>query len=79
MRKFNLKGTVVERMKGIQRQEVKPPEAEAANRWTTTRKLSGSFICFVKKAALRSASGMCLFPPAGLFRKCMILQRRTFR
>ena len=30
MRKFNLKGTVVERMKGIQRQEVKPPEAEAA-------------------------------------------------
>ena len=30
MRKFNLKGTVVERMKCIQRQEVKPPEAEAA-------------------------------------------------
>ena len=30
MRKFNLKGTVVERMKGIQRQEVKPPETEAA-------------------------------------------------
>ena len=30
MRKFNLKGTVVERMKGIQRQEVKPPEGEAA-------------------------------------------------
>ncbi len=30
MRKFNLKGTVVERMKGIQRQEEKPTEAEAA-------------------------------------------------
>ena len=30
MRKFNLKGTVVERMKGIQRQEEKIPEAEAA-------------------------------------------------
>ena len=30
MRKFNLKGTVVERMKGIQRHEVKPPEGEAA-------------------------------------------------
>ena len=29
MRKFNLKGTVVERMKGIQRQEEKIPEAEA--------------------------------------------------
>lgn len=30
MRKFNLRGTVVERMKGIQRQEEKIPEAEAA-------------------------------------------------
>lgn len=30
MRKFNLKGTVVERMKGIQRQEEKVPEAETA-------------------------------------------------
>ena len=30
MRKFNLKGTVVERMKGIQRQETKHPDNEAA-------------------------------------------------
>ena len=30
MRKFNLKGTVVERMKGIQRQEEKVPEVETA-------------------------------------------------
>ena len=32
MRKFNLKGTVIERMKGIQRQEPKPAETEAPNR-----------------------------------------------
>ena len=30
MRKFNLKGTVVERMKGIQREEIKPEEAQAS-------------------------------------------------
>ena len=30
MRRFNLKGTVVERMKGIQRQEPKPAETAAS-------------------------------------------------
>ena len=32
MRKFNLKGTVVERMKGIQRQEPKSPNAAPATK-----------------------------------------------
>lgn len=35
MRKFNLKGTVVERMKGIQRQDPKPAEAEKAAAYGT--------------------------------------------
>ncbi len=35
MRKFNLKGTVVERMKGIQRQEPKPAQAETGNTAST--------------------------------------------
>ena len=41
MRKFNLKGTVVERMKGIQRQEVKPPEAETAKTAETSEMNAG--------------------------------------
>ena len=41
MRKFNLKGTVVERMKGIQRQEEKIPEAEAAKTADTSEMNAG--------------------------------------
>ena len=41
MRKFNLKGTVVERMKGIQRQEKQLPEAEPEKASETTEMNAG--------------------------------------